>query len=221
MPAELQAAALRFDADRLIESQRVQFAAAVDYMDQLDLLLAKVAADDRAGAVQLLPKVRAGAGILIDGTILPLRAFQAAARFGFTRNGLELRIVAAEAAKLTLTGPMSRAGVDIGKALGALVPRATQATAGVRTSWEQDKVALRALGGGGAAMDPLLDIATPLVGDMASAGDQMVSALQQAARRPVVPPAEALALLNALNRNEIMIAKSIQGFAQTLQTIGK
>lgn len=219
MPAELQAA-VRFDSGQLIEGQRRQFTAAIDYMDQLDLLLAKVAANDRAGAAQLLPKVRAGAGALIDGTILPLRAYQAAARFGFTRYGLELRIIAAEAAKLALTGPMSQTGLRIGEGLNALVPRTRQAVAGVRSSWEQDKTSLRALGGS-ATMDPLLDGATPMVGNIALAGEQMASSLAQAARRPVVAPAEVMALLSALNRNEIMIANSIQKFAQTLQTIGK
>lgn len=219
-PAEVQAVA-PFDMDRLIEDQRRQFVAALGYMDNLEAFLATMVANDRAGAARLLPRVRSGGAALVDGTILQLRAYQGVARFGFTRNAIELRIVVAEATKLPMTGAASQTGFAIGGGLNALAPRARAAAAAARTSWERDKASLRALVGGDAAMEKLIGPATPMVENIAGSGDQIAAALQRAGAKPVVPVADMVALMNELNRHEITVAKSIQNFAQTLQTIGK
>ncbi|TGX55951.1 hypothetical protein E5A73_02220 [Sphingomonas gei] len=219
-PPEVRTSA-HYDLDRLVDEQRKQFVGALSYMDQLDAFFTRVAANDRAGAAQIFPKLRAGGAALVDGTILQLRAYQAVGRFGFTRNALELRIVVAEATKLPMTGAVGPAGFAIGGSLNALVLRARAAVAAVRTSWEQDKVTLRALVGGDASMEQLIGPSTLFIDSIAASGDGVALALQRAGRRPVVPLTEVVALLNELNRHELVLAKSVQDFAQTLQTIGK
>jgi hypothetical protein len=219
-PVELEAAA-NFDTRALIEDQRQQFIDALGYLDQLDAFLATMAANDRAGAARIFPKMRAGGAALIDGTILQLRAYRGVARFAFNRNAFALRILVAETTKLSMTGPMRQGGIAIGSELTALAPQARAAAAAVRTGWEQDKASLRALVGGDATMEPLIDRMAPTIETIAASGDAMAAALQRTGRQPMVPGAEMLALLNALNRNEIAVAKSVQDFAQTLQTIGK
>jgi len=214
-------AATNFDTRKLIEDQRGQFVAALAYLDQLDAFLATMAANDRAGAARLFPKMRAGGAALVDGTILQMRAYQGIARYGFIRSSLTLRIVVAEAAKLPMTGAIGPGSFTIGNGLKALAPRAGAAAAGIRTGWEQDKASLRALVGDDATMEPLIERMAPTVEKIAVSGDAIAAALQRAGRQPVVPAAEALALLNELNRHELAIAKSLQDFAQTLQTIGK
>lgn len=219
-PAEIQAVA-PFDANGLIEQQRKQFIAVLSYMDDLEAFLGAMAASDRAGATRLLPKVRSGGAALVDGTILRLRAYQGVSRFGFTHNAIELRIVVAEAAKLPMTGTASQVGFAIGGGLSVLAPKARAAAAAVRSSWEQDKTSLRTLVGGDAGMEKLIDLATPMVDNIAASGDQIAAALQRGGSKPVVPVADMIALMNELNQHELTIAKSIQNFAQTLQTIGK
>jgi hypothetical protein len=220
VPAEIQAVA-PFDMARLVEEQRKQFVAATAYLDDLDGFLVKMGANDRAGAMQLFPKLRAGGAALVDGAILQLRAYKGVGRFGFSNNALELRIVIAEATKLPMTGAASRAGFAIGGGFAALAPRARAAAAAIRTSWERDKTVLRALVGGDAAMEQLIGPATPMVEGLAVSGEEIAAALQHAGAKPVVPVAELMVLLNELNRQELILAKSIQNFAQTLQTIGK
>ena len=220
IPAEIQAAT-PVDLQQLLEDQRQQFVSAIAYTNDLDTFLAKMAANDRPGAMRLFPKLRSGGAALVDGSIIQMRAAQAIVRFGSTRNAVGLRIVAAEAAKLPLTSAIVPAGFRAGEQLSALTPRASAAAAAVRSGWEQDKVALRALAGGGKAMEPLIDGAAPMIQRIAASGDEMAAAMQRASERQVVPLAEMVALLNELNRHELIIAKAIQDFAQTLQTIGK
>lgn len=220
IPTEIQTAA-PVDLQRLIDEQRQQFISAIAYMDDLDAFLVKMAANDRPGAMRLFPRLRSGGAALVDGSIIQMRAAQAIARFGSTRGALGLRIVAAEAGKLPLTTAVGPAGFQAGEQMRALAPRASAAAAAVRSGWEQDKAALRALAGGGRAMEPLIEGATPMIQRIAASGDEMAAAMQRAAGRQVVPLADMVALLNELNRHELIIAKAIQDFAQTLQTIGK
>jgi hypothetical protein len=219
-PAEVQAAA-PFDANGLIEQQRKQFVAALAYIDDLEAFLGAMAANDRPGATRLVPKVRSGGAALVDGSILQLRAYQGTARFGFTRSAIELRILVAEATKLPMTGTASQAGFAIGGGLNALAPRARAAAAAVRSGWEQDKASLRALAGGDAGIERLIGPATPMVDTIAASGDQIAVGLQRGGSQPVVPVADMIALMNELSQHELTIARSVQNFAQTLQTIGK
>lgn len=221
LPASIEAAS-SFNSAKFIADQRGLAVKMVAYLDDIDRLIAAVAANDNAAARPLALKVRAGGALVVDSMILQARMQQSSSRLELARTMIELRIILAEAARLSNTGTPTPGGLSIGSDLRALAVRATTATKALGPSWAHDQALLKKMTGG--RSNSQLDGVVAAGGEMAARsgqiGTEIAAALEKASANQVLSINDLMALMGELNRYEAELIKTGQSFAATLQTIG-
>lgn len=220
LPASIEAVS-GFNSSRFIADQRRLVLGMIAYLDDIDRLIAAVAANDRAVAMPLVGKVRAGGALVADNMILQARMQQSASRLAFPRAMIELRIILAEAAKLANTGTPTPGGLAIGSDLHALSGRATAATKQIGEGWASDRAMLAKLSGGRRSqLDGVIAAGGEMVSRSSQIGTGIADTLEKASARKILPIGELMTLIGELNRYEAELIKTGQNFAATLQTIG-